>query len=171
MIPFQTPRLTLRWMNLRDASFIRDLLNSPGWIRFVGNRNIDTLEKAEDFLNTIIIPSYEKFGFGFYLLQRKQDNESLGICGLVKREGLDDVDLGYALLPQYEGQGYALEAAQATLEYGFSAHGLERIVAISTPDNKASLSLLNKLGMVYQKKVRLADDDIDLVLYSTVRKK
>ena len=153
MILIKTTRLQLRWMNTKDAHFVKELLNSPGWIKYIGIRNIDSIETAETYLRTKIIPNYEKFGFGFWMIERQLDMVCLGICGLIKREGLEDVDLGYALLPQYEGQGFALEAARASLEYVFNDLDLKRIVAITTQDNHRSISLLNKLGMVYEKMV------------------
>lgn len=170
MIPFNTPRLQLRWMTPDDAQFIMALLDSPGWKQYINDRNIDTIIKAEAYLQSTIIPSYEKLGFGFYLIERLADHEALGLCGLVKRSGLEDIDIGYALLPQYEGQGYAAEAALATIEYGFNVHSLKRIVAICTQDNLRSIALLKKLGMDHEKMIRLPDDDTELMLFGINQK-
>jgi len=156
----------LRHIELSDADFILELLNTADWKKYIGDRGLDSISKTEDYLNSIIIPHYQKFGFGFYIVEARSDRTRLGICGLIKRDGLEDVDIGYGFLPLYYGKGYAMEAAQAILEHGFKAHGLKRLVAITVKNNHASISLLKKLGMSHEKMVKLPDDDTELMLFA-----
>ena len=163
---FETARLSLRWFNLDDAPFIKNLLNEPGWKRYIGDRGVNTDEDACGYINQALIASYKKHGFGLFAVERKHDAVLLGMCGLLKREVLNDVDIGFALLSCYEGQGYAKEAAQSILQYAADAHGLTRIVAITTADNHRSIGLLKSIGMSYEDTVRLSYDSEDLLLYS-----
>ena len=161
-----TDRLRLRMMTMDDADFILTLLNTEGWLRYIGDRKVHTLEQAQDYLTHRVLLDYAKFGFGFYVIERLNDQKQIGTCGLTKREGLDLVDLGFALLTPYEGQGYAFEAASAMLDFGFLSCKLGQIGAITTTDNHRSLSLLNKLGMKFIKLTTLSGEDDELMLYS-----
>ncbi len=161
----ETERLTLRLQTTDDADFILELVNDPSWLRFIGDRGVRTVEDAREYiLNSIHM--YEKSGFCFYLVERKEDNIPLGLCGLVKRDSLEDVDIGYAFLPKYWGQGYAYEAASATLAYSIDTLGLNRIVAITTQDNEASAKLLKKIGLKFERLVQLSNDAGELRLFS-----
>ncbi|MCF7826112.1 MAG: GNAT family N-acetyltransferase [Candidatus Marinimicrobia bacterium] len=161
----KTQRLLLRRMTLNDHDFILELLNGPKWIKYFGNQNVDTLEKARDYLKTRVIPSYEALGFGFYIMERLEDQVRLGNCGLTHREGMDYADIGYSLLEQHEGKGYAYEASKAVLRYGFKIHKLEHIEAITTRENQRSLNLLRKLGMHYKKMITLPHAAEELMLF------
>jgi len=152
-------------MLLRDADFIVELLNSPKWIQYIGNRHVSSLAQAREYLREKILPGYEAFGFGFYIIERQVDGRRIGNCGLTLRTGMEHADIGYSLLPRFEGQGYAFEAAQATLNYGFETHGLKHIEAIVTPDNQRSIHLLDKLGMGFKKEINLPGDEEMLLLY------
>jgi RimJ/RimL family protein N-acetyltransferase len=163
----ETDRLVLRWLTPDDAPFILELLNDPDWIRFIGDRGVRTVEGAREYIEKGPAASYTRNGFGLYLTALKDSGESIGICGLIKRDTLEDVDVGFAFLPRYRGQGYALEAAAATMAYGRDPLGLTRIIAIATPDNESSLRLLRKLGLRFERMTRLPDDDTDLALYAT----
>ena len=162
----ETERLILREFTLTDAPFIYELLNSPGWLKNIGQRGISGLKEAGKYITHLIIPSYEKYGFGFYLMEKKADNASIGMCGLIKRDSLEDVDIGFAILPQYEGQGYTTEAALATMDYAKDSLGLKRIAAITVPYNPGSISILKKLGMKHEKIIRLPNDDEDLMFFT-----
>ena len=151
----ETERLILRRMTSDDAAFMLETLNEPSFIRNVADRGVRTLEAAADYIATKITPSYEQFGFGFYVVELKEDGTPIGICGLVKREGLDDIDIGYSLLDRFSGHGYAFEAAVAVMEHGRTVHGLKRIVAFTAPDNHRSIKLLEKLGLRFEKMVQL----------------
>ncbi|WP_068986833.1 MULTISPECIES: GNAT family N-acetyltransferase [Lysinibacillus] len=164
----ETERLTLRLQTTEDADFILELVNDPSWLQFIGDRGVRTVEDAREYiLNSINM--YEKSGFCFYLVERKEDNIPLGICGLVKRDSLEDVDIGFAFLPTYWGKGYAYEAASAVLAYGLDTLGLKRIVAITTQDNYASAKLLEKVGLKFERLVQLSNDEEELRLFSLDR--
>lgn len=148
MLIAETPRLRLRQLCLEDAPFIRELLMDPAWKRFIGDRGELSLEQARSYLETGPIASYARHGHGLWLCELRDTAEPIGICGLIRREGLSDVDLGFAFMPAYRGRGYAREAAEATLSYGFAKLLLPCIVAITSPDNARSAHLLEQLGFV-----------------------
>jgi RimJ/RimL family protein N-acetyltransferase len=142
----ETPRLVVRRMTVEDAAFVLDLLNQPAFLRFVGDKGVRTLEDAREYIRNGPLASYDRFGFGQYLVTRRDDGAPLGMCGLIKRETLDAPDIGFAFLPAYWSQGYAFESASAVLAYARGTLGLDRIVAIASPDNAASIALLGRLG-------------------------
>jgi len=155
-----TKRLALRHFSVDDAPFIYDLFNDPDWIRFIGDRNIHTVDDARAFIEKRLIPAYEKFGFGFYLTAIKETGEPVGMCGLIKRDFLDDVDIGYAFLPHARGQGFAFEAAEAVMRYGTDELDIPRIVAITDVENGRSTHLLNKLGLHLQETITHPDNTL-----------
>lgn len=161
-----TVRLTLRELTVEDAPFLRQLLNDPAYIRFIGDRHVRTEEEARTYLLNGPIASYERHGFGLYLVETKADQIQLGLCGLIKRDTLPDVDIGYAFLPQFRGAGYAYEAAAAIMAYGKATVGLQRIVAIVTPDNERSIHLLEKLGLTFAQMITWPADGAELKLYA-----
>jgi ribosomal-protein-alanine N-acetyltransferase len=161
----ETERLILRRLTVDDSEFILELLNDPSFIRNIGDRNVRTIDDACSYIVNGPVASYAKHGFGLYLVLLKETNESIGMCGLIKRDGLEDVDIGYALLPRFWSRGYAVEAARGTMTYGRDVIGLKRLVAIVDPANEASIRVLEKLGLRYEKMVRLSVDDIDLKLF------
>ncbi len=162
-----TDRLVIRRLTLDDAEFIVGLLNQPSFLRFIGDKGVRTLDDARDYLLKGPLGSYDRFGFGLYLVALKDSAAPIGICGLLKREALDDVDVGFAFLPDFWSQGYAFEAAAAVLAHGRRDLGLGRIVAIVTPDNDRSIALLERLGMRFERLVRLADDATELKLFAS----
>jgi len=162
----ETERLRLRQFVPADAPFILELLNEPSFIQNIGDRNVRTLSDAERYIETGPLTSYARNGFGLYLVQRKEANESIGMCGLIKREALDDVDVGYAFLPRYWSKGYALESVMAVMEYAKNIVRLKRLVAIVDPNNQGSIRVLEKSGFRFEKMVRLSEDDIELKLFT-----
>lgn len=164
----ETERLLIRRFTSDDAPFILEQVNEPSFIQNIGDRNIRSVEDARAYLQNGAIASYEKHGFGLSLVILKETDESIGMCGLIKRDELDDVDIGYAFLPRYWSKGYAVEAARATMEYAREKIGLKRLVAIVDPANESSIRVLEKIGMRYEKMVKLSADDIDLKLFSIV---
>jgi ribosomal-protein-alanine N-acetyltransferase len=162
----ETERLIIRQLSKDDAEFIFELLNEPSFIRNIGDRNIRTLDDACAYIVNGPVASYAKNGFGLWLVVLKETNESIGMCGLIRRESLENVDIGYALLPKFWSKGYAVEAARAVKEYAKDVVRLERLVAIVDPTNEGSIRLLEKLGLRYEKMVRLSADDIDLKLFA-----
>ncbi len=165
MAVVETPRLTLRRFTLDDAEFIFGLLNQPSFLEFIGDKGVRTLDDARDYLLKGPIASYETFGFGLYLVNRKQDGTPIGMCGLLKREALQDVDIGFAFLPEFWLKGYAVESASAVLEHGRHAFGLSRIVGVAKPENHASIRVLEKLGMSFEGRVRIMPEGPEDVLY------
>jgi len=163
----QTDRLRLRKLSADDADFIFDLYTQPSFLQFIGDRGIRTLDDARDFISKRLIASYERFGFGLYLTLLKESETPIGICGLVKRESLDDVDIGFAFLPQYWLKGYAFESASAVLVYARETLGIKRVAGITTPDNNGSIRVLEKIGLKFRKVVKLPEDDVELNFYST----
>jgi [ribosomal protein S5]-alanine N-acetyltransferase len=161
-----TARLTLRPFALADADFIVLLLNDPGWLRFIGDRKVRTTDDAREYLRNGAIAHATKHGFALGAVQRTSDGVLVGMCGLIRREGLDDVDLGYAFLPAFRGQGYAREAAAAWLARGFERFDLTRIVAITSVDNAASGKVLEAIGMRFERRMRVVGHDEDSLLYS-----
>jgi RimJ/RimL family protein N-acetyltransferase len=162
----ETDRLVLQRLTIDDAEFILDLLNQPSFLEFIGDKGVRTLADARHYILTGPVSSYERFGFGLYLTRLRDGGFPIGICGLIKRETLKDVDVGFAFLPRFWLQGYAFEAASAVLAYGRSTLGLKRIVAITSPDNVASIKLLEKLELRFVELVRLTEDAPWVNLYA-----
>ncbi len=162
----ETERLALRRLTPDDAPFVLGLLNEPSFIRFIADRGVRTLEAAREYILSGPVASYARHGFGLYLTVLKATGEPLGLCGLVRRDGLDDVDLGYAFLPAYWGKGYASEAAAAVRDYARRVLGLARLVAIVSVDNDRSIKLLERLGFQYERLIRLPGDDEDIKLFA-----
>ncbi|MEO5753131.1 MAG: GNAT family N-acetyltransferase [Chthoniobacterales bacterium] len=151
----ETERLVLRQLTTGDAAFMLELMNEPGFIKYVADRGIRTKADAATYLAEKILPSYKKFGFGFYRVELKGSGTAIGICGLAKRDTLDDVDVGFSILVRFGGRGYASEAAVAMLNYGRKILGLSRIIGITAPENSVSIHLLKKLGLRYERKIHL----------------
>lgn len=166
MTVIKTARTTLRHLCVQDAGYILELLNEPSFLRYVGDRGVRTLDDAREYIRSGPVASYAEHGFGLYLVVSDRDAVPMGICGLLKRESLDDVDIGFALSPAYWSQGYGFETAAAVLEYGRQQLGHERIVAVTSPDNAASIRLLEKLGMRYERTVRLEPEAPEIKLFS-----
>jgi ribosomal-protein-alanine N-acetyltransferase len=160
-----TERLTLRELTQDDAEFIVAQLNDPDFIRNVADRGVRTIEAARAYIRDGPVASYRRHGFGLLLVELKDSRVPIGICGLIKRETLDDVDIGFALLPPFRSQGFALEAAKATLRLA-RALGLSRIVAIVSPHNADSMGLLSKLGFRHERRIRLGDAEEELELFA-----
>ncbi|CAF0975199.1 unnamed protein product [Didymodactylos carnosus] len=166
----ETDRLILCHLSVHDEQFILELLNNPSWLQFIGDRNVRTLDDARAYILNGPMDSYQKFGFGLYLINLKHENHvSIGICGLIKRDVLEDIDLGFALLPEYARKGYAFEAASAVLNYAKTILGLKRIVAITSMDNHRSQNLLKKLGFTFEKLIKFANDNKELMLFANFK--
>lgn len=165
MIVLETDRLVLRRFTLNEAPFVVGLLNEPSFLRFIGDRNVRTLHDARQYLLKGPIASYERFGFGLYLTFLRATGDPIGMCGLLKRETLPDVDVGFAFLPAHWRKGYAFESASAVLAHGRSTFGLKRIVAITSPDNLASIKVLEKIGLSFEALIQLPGDTREVKLF------
>lgn len=162
----ETERLVLRHFTIDDSAFILRLVNEPSWLQHIGDRGVRTLDDARRYLVKGPIEMYAQFGFGLYLTELKSDGTPIGLCGLIKRDSLDDVDIGFAFLPEHWSKGYAYESAAGVLLYAANQLGLKRVVAITTEENTASLRLLDRLGLKLDSKVTLTGEDEELLLLS-----
>ena len=166
MVIAETDRLLLAKVTLDDAPFFVELMNSPHWIKYIGDRNIKTEEDAKSHLKKTILKSYAENGYGFFkVLLKSEENKIIGICGLVKREELELPDIGFGFLPEYEGMGFGYESASSVLQLAENKYHIDQIGAICMAENKNSIRLIEKLGMNYQKKVNPFDEDEELLLF------
>ena len=163
MIVLETERLVLRWFHLKDAPFILELVNDPAWIQYIGDKRIKNLEDAKKYILNGPVDMYNKMG---YLVERKEDLTPLGMCGLIKRDSLEDVDIGFAFLEKFRSKGYGYESASAVIEYGVQKLGLKRIVAITTTDNIQSGKLLEKVGLKFEEIISNSGEDLKLFGYN-----
>ena len=162
----ETDRLQLRMLSVADAEFILRLLNEPSFIQNIGDRGVRTIDDAREYILKGPIASYEKFGFGLWMVETRSEAVPIGICGLLKRDVFEDVDIGYALLPEFWSQGYALESASAVMSYASAKLGLKRVVAVTNSDNQSSIRLLEKMGFQYERMVRLSEDAPEIKLFA-----
>jgi len=163
----QTERLNLREISPDDAGFIVDLLNDPAFLRFIGDKGVRTIEDGRRYILTGPVESYDRHGFGLWLVELKGSKTPIGICGLLKRDTLSDVDIGFAFLPQYRSKGYAFESAGAVMDYGRNVLGLRRVVAITDEDNVGSIRVLEKIGMSFDRMIKLSDDTPEIRLLAS----
>lgn len=166
MDKLESDRLLIRPISIIDAAFMLQLMNTPGWIGFIGDRNVKDRTAASNYILTRIIPSYHSNGFGLYLVLLKSNNIPIGICGLVKREGLDHPDLGFAVMPEYERQGYITEASKKILEFAEKQLQLPTIYGITTQSNIAAIRVLEKQGLSFQQTVQLPQNKNEFLLYA-----
>jgi RimJ/RimL family protein N-acetyltransferase len=169
MTVIRTTRLQLREMELQDDEFILQLLNEAAFLRFIGDKGVRTLCDARDYIWKGPMDSYRRFGFGLYLASLRDGGLPIGICGLVKRDNLADVDVGFAFLSRYWSLGYATESAAAVLTHGKERLRLPRIVAITAPDNHGSIAVLEKIGLRFERMIKLTENSPELKLFGLAR--
>jgi ribosomal-protein-alanine N-acetyltransferase len=162
----ETGRLNLREMSERDAAFVLELLNDPDFKRNIADRGVRTLEDARAYVSERFAGSYRRHGFGLWLVETKEGRAPAGICGLVKRDTLPGIDIGYAFLPSFRGKGYAYESASAVMRHAREVLGLGRLYAIVNPDNAGSIRVLEKLGMRFERMLRLSAEGPEIKLFS-----
>jgi RimJ/RimL family protein N-acetyltransferase len=161
----ESDRLLLRELVMDDAPFILQLVNEPSWLQHIGDKNVHSIEDAVHYISSGPRKSYHENGFGLYLVVLKASGAPLGVCGLLKRITLDDPDIGFALLPEYWGQGYAYEAASAVLRYAGEELRIAKVAGITKAENRASIKLLEKLGMELEGRLRLSESESELLLF------
>ena len=166
----KTERLLLREFQLSDSAFILALLNSPGWLQFIGDRNVKDEHAAKEYLVNGPIKSYKENGFGLWLVETLSDSAAIGMCGIIKRDTLPHPDIGFAYLPEHAGQGYALEAARAVLNFAGNNLQLPIISAITLPDNIRSISLLEKIGLSFNRIIVFPGSREELLLFDNEKK-
>jgi len=164
-IIFRTKRLVLTPTTIDDAPLFLELLNTPKWLEFIGDRNVKTLQDAQEYITARVLPQYERLGYGNYTVSLLSNGTKIGCCGLYDREGLEGVDIGFSLLPAYEQKGYGFEAATCVKDLAFNNFELRKIGAITIEKNVGSRALLEKLGLVYIKKIVLENDLEELLYY------
>jgi RimJ/RimL family protein N-acetyltransferase len=171
MLILETERLRLRWFHPTDADadFMRALLNDPGWLANIGERNVRTRRQAKTWIATRHTATYGRLGFGFWAVERKSDGALMGMCGLIKRDTLMEADVGYALMPGFRGQGYAREAAAACVRYALDVLGLPEVWGITGPDNAASAGVLQQIGLRDAGITRLVGNDYDTWVFKAPR--
>ena len=169
MIVLETDRLILRRLTTGDAEFVLELLNEPSFLQYIGDRGVRSLEEAREYIVNRLVASYERNGFGLYLVELKESRIPIGISGLVKRDALPDADIGFAFLPAYWSKGYAVESAAAVMNYARDVLGLTRIVAITSLDNEGSAKLLGKIGLRFERLIKLSEDAEEVKLFTPKR--
>ncbi|HEY3103352.1 MAG TPA: GNAT family N-acetyltransferase [Pyrinomonadaceae bacterium] len=168
MTILETERLILRHLSPEDdAQFILKLVNEPSFLHYIGDKGVRALADARRYVVDGPLKSYERNGFGLYKVELKTDATPIGICGLVKRDTLPDADIGFAFLPEYWNKGYAVESAAAVMKYARETLRLGRILAITTPDNEASAKLLGKIGLTFDRKIKLSEDAAEVKLFTS----
>jgi len=161
-----TERLILSQLQPEDAPFILELVNEPDWLKYIGDRGVRNLDDARGYIERGPQDMYTRLGYGLYRVELKSDGTAIGLCGLIKRDTLPEVDIGFAFLERHRGQGYAREAAAATLAYARTTLGLRRVLAITSPGNGRSIQLLEKLGFRYQENLLLAGGKDEVRLFA-----
>jgi RimJ/RimL family protein N-acetyltransferase len=162
----KTERLSIRRLTLADAGLMLSIWNDPAFVKHVGDRGIYTLAQAQGALKDGALLLYSSYGYGPFRLTLRETGEAIGVCGLFRREGFDDPDIGWSILPAYCGKGYAFEAASAVQAFAWEEVGLSRLIAFISAQNLPSIGLAQKLGLQYERMTRLAGDDNDVCLYS-----
>ena len=155
MFSLETERLTFREVTLEDDSFVYELLNEPAYLQYIGDKGVRTLADARKYISVGPQASYARHGFGIWRMALKESDIPVGMCGLLKRDGMEHADLGYAILGRYQGRGYAREAAVATLAYARNVLKLGTLQAVTAPENPASIGLLEKLGFKFNRMITL----------------
>ena len=166
---FETERLILKPTSEDDAEFILKLLNAPKFLKYVGDRNVKSINQAKDYIKTKMIPQLNRLGYANYTLIRKSDHSKIGTCGLYDREGMEGVDIGFALLPEFEGLGFGFESALALKHAAFNEFGIDQLKGITSKKNIASQNLLEKLEFQLKGTIALPDDDEELLLYVLIK--
>jgi RimJ/RimL family protein N-acetyltransferase len=167
MVVLETNRLRLRRLEVDDADFILRLLNEPSFLQNIGDKGVRTRDDARLYILNGPVASYEKFGFGLYLVELRESGAPVGMCGLLKRDVLEDVDIGYALIPEFWSKGYAVESVTAVMSYASKVLGLKRVVAVVNPDNQSSIRLLERIGLRFERMVRLSDGGPEIKLFAS----
>jgi RimJ/RimL family protein N-acetyltransferase len=165
MPALETDRLLLRRLNVDDAQFILTLLNEPSFLRYIGDKKVRNVKDARQYILSGPIASYERHGFGLCLVELRESQMPIGICGLLKREELSDPDIGFALLPDFWNKGFAFEAANAVLQDGRERLRVQRILAITSLDNDASIKLLERLEFTFERVITLSSSGEQVKLF------
>lgn len=162
---YETERLIIKLVDIDDSEFMMQLVNTEKWLKNIGDRNIHSLEDAQTYVREKNLPNIERLGYGNCVVILKENNAKIGTVGLYDREGIDGVDIGFAFLEEYEGKGYAYESARKVMDVGIHEFAINKVSAITLPENFSSIKLIEKLGLKFKEVVRIPNDDVDLNLY------
>lgn len=168
MIIAQTQRLSISKITLEDAPFFLELVNTPNFKKYIGDKKLSTLIGVEEYLKAGILKSYEDHGFSYYKLRLHESDETLGIVGILKRDNLECPDIGFAMLPQFEGQGYGFESSKAMMQVAKDKFKIDKIAAITLEYNVNSINLITKLGLEFEKKVKPFADEEELLFFAKI---
>lgn len=160
-----TQRLIISEITTNEASFFYELVNDPTYLQFIPDKGIYSITDAEKHITNKIIKEYKTQGFGFYLVSRKEDKTSIGMCGLIDRDGLDCMDIGFAFLKKHRGKGYAFEASKGVIHFAKNILKIDKLAAITTLDNTKSSNLLERLGFKFYKNIFIPNDPDELRLF------
>jgi len=161
----ETKRLYLRRLLRDDAEFILQLLNEPSWLEYIGDKQVSNLNEAKKYIELSAITMYQEFGFGLFLVADRHTDEAIGLCGLMKRDNLQHADLGYAFLPEFWQQGFAVEAVNCVLKYAKEQHQMSKLLALTKSSNTSSINLLKKVNFQFNRDLKLFDDQENLQIY------
>ena len=162
---FETERLKIRPTGIEDAALILELMNTPKWLEFIGDRNVKTMDESRAYIEEKMLPQLERLGYANYTVIKKSNGTKIGTCGLYDREGLEGIDIGFAFLPQFESQGYGFESALCIKNAAFEEFGIDSLRAITSKKNIASQKLLEKLGFTCTGVTTLPEENEELLLY------
>ncbi|MEP7231008.1 MAG: GNAT family N-acetyltransferase [Ginsengibacter sp.] len=144
-------RLILNLLTLDNRDFVKRLVNTPGWLDFIGDRNVHTDDDAIAYINKI----RNTQNLYYWVVSIKNENTPIGIISFLKRDYLENFDIGFAFLPEYNGNGYAYEAAKEVLVIVSKDPRYAAILATTVPKNTNSIKLLTKLGLHFQKEIEV----------------
>jgi RimJ/RimL family protein N-acetyltransferase len=161
-----TERLVVRPLAETDAEFIFELVNEPGWLKNIGDKNVRTLDDARRYIANGPVASYSANGFGLCAVELKETGEAIGICGLIKRDSLSHPDIGFAFLERFWSRGFGVESARAVMDFAQNDLGLDRVLAITNPDNKGSIKVLGKIGLSFEKMIRMPGEEKEIKLFA-----
>ncbi len=165
MKQFETERLTLRQMDISDAVFLVNVMNTPKWLKFIGDRNVHSEEDGVKYITDRVLSQYERLGYSNFTVIRKSDGAKVGVCGLYDRPGLEGIDIGFAFLPEYEGMGYGFEAASKIKDAAFNVFEIPKLCAITSKENVASQRLLEKIGLKPMGAIVLPGEEEEVLYY------
>jgi len=161
----QSKNIVLREVCLSDDEFILELINQPAWKKYISDHSIDTLDQTRDYIESRLIAQYRLHGYGLWVVESNDEKTPIGLCGLIKRDYLDYVDLGFGFIPRYWGKSFAYEASVMCLDYAFNVIKSDRVLAVTVPENGNSINLLDRLGFKYKNEISLAGKNEILSLY------
>ena len=159
-----TDRLHLHLLATGDYEFIIQLVNSKGWIKFIGDRNIHSKEESVAYINKIV----DSTNIYYWVVRIKEGNIPIGVIWFLKRDYLENFDIGFAFLPEFAGRGYAYEAAKEILSIVSTYPAYHTVLATTIPHNLRSIKLLIKLGLYFEKELEVGNQKLHIYTNSKI---